>query len=306
MILGKADPYSVSLFISSVADAICRKVIEICIRDAGEPPCRFAFMQTGSAGRKEQTLSTDQDNAIVFENVEAERLDLVSKYFTDLGKRVNVLLSESGYKLCRGDKMAGNPLWCQPIDRWKLYFSEWIKAPGPSEILEMSIFFDFRYCYGDYDLVEELREYVNSDLNTNDIFFHHLANAWKQFTPSVNLKPGRKTDIKKLLMPLTGLVRLYALRNGISGFSSFERITGLYSGNYFDVGMLRALVKAWKDLTSIRLNHQVECISAGLEPDNYVNLGSVNNEFQCYAEQAAETIKNLLLKASNDFYTGLG
>ncbi|MCU0461106.1 MAG: DUF294 nucleotidyltransferase-like domain-containing protein, partial [Bacteroidales bacterium] len=56
MILGQADPYSVSLYISSLADAICHRAIELCIKDSGDPPCRFAFLQTGSAGRREQTL----------------------------------------------------------------------------------------------------------------------------------------------------------------------------------------------------------------------------------------------------------
>ena len=107
-------------------------------------------------------------------------------------------------------------------------------------------------------------------------------------------------------MPLTGVVRLYALKHGISGFSSFERMLELYSGNHLDHNLLRDLIRAWKDLTSIRLNHQAECISEGLDPDNNVDLRSVNNEYLCYAEQAVLSINNLMLKASNDFYAGLG
>jgi CBS domain-containing protein len=202
--------------------------------------------------------------------------------------------------------MAGNPLWCQPLDRWKHYFSEWINNPGPSELLEMSIFFDFRFCYGDSELAKTLRDYVISDLKTNDIFFHHLASAWRQYTPSINVKSDKNTDIKKLIMPLTGVIRLYALNYSIAGFSSLERIIDLYSGNYLDYSLLRNLVRAWKDITSIRLNHQVECISAGMEPDNLVNLRSMNNDYLCYIEQAVTSIKNLMIKASNDFYTELG
>jgi len=306
MVMGQADPCSVSLYISSLADAICRRAIELCIKNAGDPPCRFAFLQTGSAGRREQTLCTDQDNAIIFDDVEPEKMEDVRKYFTGLGKRVNEMLSESGYRLCKGEKMAGNPLWCQPLDKWKQYFSGWIKNPGPSELLEMSIFFDFRICYGDIDLAEALRDYVKSDLKTNDIFFHHLASAWKQYTPLINVKSDKKTDIKRLIMPLTGIIRLYALKHGIAGFSSFERMLELYSGKHLDHNLLRDLIRAWKDLTSIRLNHQAEYISAGLEPDNHVDLRSINKEYLCYAEQAVLSINNLMLKASNDFYADLG
>ena len=87
MLLGHADPWSVSLHISSAADAICRRILEICIDETGEPPCRFAFIQTGSAGRREQSSLTDQDNAIIFENIDGERLNQASNYFLSLGKK---------------------------------------------------------------------------------------------------------------------------------------------------------------------------------------------------------------------------
>jgi len=303
MILGHADPYSVSLLISSVADIICQRVLNLAISGLGEPPCSFAFIQTGSAGRREQTLSTDQDNAIIFEDSTGEKLDKSFNYFLSLGKKVNEMLSEIGFRYCIGDKMAGNPLWCQPVSRWKKYFSDWIKMPGPSEVLEMSIFFDFRFCYGDSILAEELREYVTKDLRTSDIYFHHMALAWKKFAPSVNIKSDKKSDIKKIIMPLTGIIRLYALKYGVNGFSSIERIIGLYSGKHIDHNLLRDLIIAWKDLTSIRLTRHMTCINNGEEPDNIVDFHLTDSDMLCYAVQAVESINDLMLKAGNDFYT---
>jgi len=303
MILGHADPYAISLFISSMADSICNKVLTLAAGKSGDPPCKFAFIQTGSAGRREQTLSTDQDNAIIFEDCTGENLDRAFLYFLSLGKKVNEMLAEIGFRYCIGEKMAGNPLWCQPVSKWKKYFRDWIQMPGPSEVLEMSIFFDFRFCFGDSGLAEELREYVRKDLRTSDIYFHHMALAWKQFAPLVNIKTDKKTDIKKLLMPLTGIIRLYALKYGIKGFSTIERIIELYSGNYLDYILLRDLIRAWKDLTSIRLMHHMSCINNGVEPDNIVDFHLTDSDMLCLAVQAAESINNLMHKAGNDFYT---
>lgn len=303
MIIGHADPYSVVQFISAVADAICRRVLTLCLERSDNPPCRFAFIQTGSAGRGEQTLSTDQDNAIIFENCEGKRLIESHEYFVSLGKKVNDMLSETGFRYCIGNKMAGNPLWCQPLSKWKNYFSDWIRIPGPDEILEISIFFDFRFCFGDATLSEELREYVRNDLRTNDIYFHHMASAWKQFRPSVNTKSDKKTDIKKLIMPLTGIIRLYALKYGIDGFSTLERIMELYSGKFIDYKLLRDSIRAWRDLNSLRLTHHATCINSGKEPDNIVDFHIFNSDVICYTEQAAEIINDLILKAGNDFYT---
>jgi signal-transduction protein with cAMP-binding, CBS, and nucleotidyltransferase domain/PAS domain-containing protein len=303
MLLGHSDPYSVLLFISTVADAICHRVLDLCIEEAGKAPCRFAFIQTGSAGRREQTFTTDQDNAIIFENVSVDTLRNTQTYFLTLGQKANKMLAEAGFSLCKGGNMAGNSKWCQPLDRWKDYFSGWIKAPGPEELLEISIFFDFRFCYGNQDISDELRDYIRNDLRTNDIFFHHMANAWKQFNPSMSVPADGKSDIKKLLMPLTGIIRLYALKHGIKSLSTIERILDLHSGKYLDSGLLFESMRAWKDLTSIRLNHQAECINTGNEPENIIDFQIMSSEINYIAERAIYSVNNLMLKAGSDFYT---
>ncbi len=213
------------------------------------------------------------------------------------------MLAETGFLLCKGDNMAGNQKWCQTIGVWKKYFSDWINNPGPDELLTVSIFFDFRFCFGDSELSDELTHYVRNDLKTNDIFFHHMASAWNQFTPSLHNSPEGKTDIKRILMPLTGIIRLYSLRNGIKGYSSIERILELYSGHNIDEHMLRETIKSWKNLTSIRLSQQALCINSGTEPVNTVYFNLDNHDLQYAAEQAVKTINNLMLKAGNDFYT---
>jgi len=303
MLLGHADPYLVSLFISSVADAVCKRVLELCIEETGDPPCRFAFIQTGSAGRMEQTFSTDQDNAIIYENVTGEKLKNAETYFLTLGRKVNLMLAEAGFSLCKGENMAGNALWCQPLDKWKKYFSGWIKAPGPEELLEISIFFDFRFCYGDPDLSDGLREYIRHDLKTNDIFSHHMTSAWKQYNPSPNILSGGKTDIKKILMPLTGIIRLYALKRGINGLSTIDRALELYSAGHLDYGLITESLRAWKDLTSIRLNHQADCIRNNTEPDNIIDFQIAGTQINYIAERSIDSVNNLMLKAGSDFYT---
>lgn len=304
MILGNADPYSVSLHISSVADAICRRIIEICIEEAGAPPCSFAFIQTGSAGRQEQSLLTDQDNGIIFEDVEGEQLRIAEEYFLPLGKKINIMLSDVGYHLCKGDNMAGNPKWCKPVNKWKRYFYDWIKIPGPSELLEISIFFDFRFCYGEISLTEELRDFVKTSLQTNDIFFYHMSMAWKQFSPSVAVLSEEKTDIKRVIMPLTGIIRLYALKYRMKSLSTIERILELYSEKHLDIDLARNALRAWKDLASIRLSHQASCITYGLEPDNTIDFVMRESNMRFAAAQAIEEINNLMLKAGNDFHSG--
>ncbi|MCA1741800.1 MAG: DUF294 nucleotidyltransferase-like domain-containing protein, partial [Bacteroidales bacterium] len=303
MVPGHTDPHTLLLHISSIADAICAKVIDLCIEAEGKPPCRFAFIQTGSAGRSEQSFLTDQDNAIIFENLEGERLKKAYEYFLSLGKRINDMLDTVGFHLCKGNNMASNPKWCQPIDRWKNYFSDWIRMPGPSEILDVSIFFDFRFCYGDAALSHELREYVKSSLQTSDIFFYHMSMALKQFNPSPSVLTEETTDIKRLLMPLTGVIRLYALNHGLEGLSTIDRILELHAGKHISPELLRDALRAWKDLAYIRLSHQALCINNGREPDNRVDFRVRYADMQFLAARAIDDINNLVLMAGNDFHS---
>jgi len=272
LVLGKADPLTVSSFISGIADMICEKALTLSLGEAGPPPCRFAFIQTGSAGRMEQALFTDQDNAIIFEDLDDKLLPGAKDYFTKIGRRVNEILAETGYNLCKGNNMAGNSEWCQPLAVWKKYFSDWIRIPDPQNLLEISIFFDFRHCYGDPSLTDELHGYISTNIITSDIFFHHMASALKVLKPSAGNLESEKTDIKKLMMPLTGTIRLYSLKHGINAYSTTARIIALHEAGHLNLTFFRDLIRAWRDLSQIRLSHQVRCLINGRNPDNTVDL----------------------------------
>ncbi|MBA4323432.1 MAG: signal transduction protein, partial [Odoribacter sp.] len=98
-----AKAKNVTRFITTVSDTILNKIIGFAIKDLGTPPVRFAFMIMGSEGRKEQTLKTDQDNAIIFEDVTEDKIEYVRDYFLNFGEKVSDWLNGAGYSFCKGD-----------------------------------------------------------------------------------------------------------------------------------------------------------------------------------------------------------
>jgi CBS domain-containing protein len=83
-----------------------RRVITLTEKDCGLPPSPYAWLGMGSEGRKEQTLLTDQDNAIIFSGPSSEQtLD----YFRRFSTRVVEGLHQCGIPLCQGGVMASNP-----------------------------------------------------------------------------------------------------------------------------------------------------------------------------------------------------
>jgi len=175
LIEGGSNTSNLTGIISAVGDAIHKRLIEIALEDLGPAPRNFAFMVMGSQARGEQTLATDQDNAIVIDNEPGKLSKTDQAFFLELGKKLNNDLNTVGYKLCPGEIMAGNPRWNQDLTTWQSYFSEWIHNSQPKDLLDLAIFLDFRGIYGDLSLIEKLRDHVNHSAEGKSIFFFHLA-----------------------------------------------------------------------------------------------------------------------------------
>ncbi|MGD8272310.1 MAG: DUF294 nucleotidyltransferase-like domain-containing protein, partial [Desulfobacterales bacterium] len=155
---------NVTGLLTTVSDTILEKIIGFALDEFGPPPVNFVFMILGSEGRQEQTLKTDQDNAIIFEDVPSDSLKKVTQYFLKFSERVCNWLDEAGYALCKGGIMAKNANWCQPLSVWKSYFKRWIHTAEPEALLQASIFFDFRAGYGEEGLIDDLRQYLFKQL----------------------------------------------------------------------------------------------------------------------------------------------
>ncbi len=301
----------ITRLISSVSDAITRRIILLSIEEIGSPPSRFAFMVMGSEGRMEQTLATDQDNAIIFEEVRGEKLDDAYSYFQKLGKRVNQSLNFIGYKLCKGEIMAMNPKWNQPIEIWKEYFNTWINSSDPQSVLDASIYFDFRHVYGDSALVDDLREHVNKTITNKSVFFYHLAQSVLRFKPPVSFfgniignEPSEEEvilDIKKILMPVTGSLRLYALHNGLSETNSLQRCKKLYQKQILPGSLHDELVLSYNYLMNLRFRFQVSNIMQKLPPDNKIPVNKLTQIENATLKKIFGEIVNLQTKINFDF-----
>jgi CBS domain-containing protein len=68
----------------------------------------WCWLSVGSEGRREQTVATDQDNAILFE-CPAEEVDIVRPRLLLFARAANDALAELGFPLCAGNIMGRNP-----------------------------------------------------------------------------------------------------------------------------------------------------------------------------------------------------
>lgn len=281
-----AHARNITRITSKVSETVLNKLIDFAITEIGEPPCGFAFLTLGSEGREEQTLATDQDNAIIIEDVDEDRREEVIAYFLRLSDLVCTWLDQVGYNFCKGEVMAMNPKWCQPLSVWKNYFSRWIIKAKPQDLLEVSIFFDFRCMYGESRLVDELRQHIFKRVADKDVFFYQLAqNALLfklpvDFFGNITVESGgdhpNTFNIKHVIALIVGYARLYAINFSLEETNTLQRLDRLKSRSFIGRNLHEDITEAYNYLMQIRFTHQVNRLNNGEEPDNHITLEELN------------------------------
>jgi len=306
-----ADSKNLTRVIATVSESILNKLISFALKESGPPPARFVFMLMGSVGRQEQTLKTDQDNAIIFEDVPEESEKEVREYFLNLGKKVCGWLDQAGYDYCIGDVMAQNPKWCQPLSVWKKYFKDWVNSAEPEDLLDTSIFFDFRGGYGDLNLTYELRKYLNEILKGKAVFFLHLAHNSLLFKPPIGFFRNivvestgehRETfNIKKAMTPIVDFARIYALLNNVEKTNTMERLLQLFEKGVLNRSDYNEISQAYNYLMQMRLRHQAMALKYNKKPDNYINPKRLMHIEGKMLKETLLQISNFQSKLSFDF-----
>lgn len=310
-----ARPRYVTNMVAALCDAVTERLIELAIEELGPPPAAFAFIAMGSQGRQEQTLVTDQDNGIIFASPAADS-SRADEYFLRLGERVCAGLDQAGFPLCRGRVMANNPRWCRSLPDWVSGFKEWVHKSEAQEIMELSIFFDFRTVYGSADLTHELRRAIHPILAEEPAFFHHFARNALEFKPpfrllgSIYLSGGAtehagEINLKDAMMPMVSFARLYALRYDIHQTHTLERIEALSERNIILASSRDEIVAAYDFLMQLRLKNQVAAIQAGRAPNNVIHPGRLGYIQQELLKQAFAQIAAVQKKISYDFLGGV-
>jgi len=205
----------------------------------GVPPVKFVWVGMGSEGRRAQTIKTDQDNGIIFENVNEKKYEKIKSWFLEYAEIVVNGLHECGFPLCKGNIMATNPKLCNSIDKWKEMFEFIITKADAKELLEASIYFDFRAIYGNNELTDELWDFLFESMKTHNFFMRHFSEnlleasrppikkwQWK-ILGTFNVTPP-PFDIKREgTAPLDAAIRLLALHNEVKETNTLKRLQAI-------------------------------------------------------------------------------
>lgn len=292
----------ISKIIFELNDACIKRIITRCIaKMPSPPPCNFAWLSLGSQGRKEQLLQTDQDNALVFESVKAEKLEETRAYFLELARKVNKRLLIIGFEYCPADMMAKNPQYCLTLAEWQAQLNAWIKEPGTKEILLCNIFFDFDISFGKLDLAHALSNHIFSLTRENRKFFAVMGATtlrnpsplgfFRQFLVEEDGENKDQFDIKKrAITPLTDAARLLILQHQIKNISNtaerFERLAELEPVNK---DLFLSCAYASKVLLKFRTKNGLYNRSNG----RFINVDKLTKEEKVKLKRCFKSIKQV-------------
>jgi CBS domain-containing protein len=286
------SPMQVSAVISAVADALIGRMIELAIESQGPPPADFCWMSLGSHGRREPVPSSDVDSGMAWRDApEQDPLSSAAKrslastrtgeYMRGIAASVADCVRVIGWSLDPHGVTATGAFSASSIEEWQRAIEQWLQHPTDNRVLiATSILLDGRIVYGPQrgiDVRQMLFE--TSSRKTLERWMLRLALAAKPPTGFmhdivVEGSGARKGtfDIKHGgLLPIVDLARYAALRADIRVTPTLERLRLAAAEGVLDLTEARILEEAYELFAALRLEHQVEQLEQGREPDNRID-----------------------------------
>lgn len=301
MVQEGANSQMVGSALSTIGRSFTRRLLEMAEATLGPPPVAYCFMVNGSMARNEQTIVTDQDNALILsDDFVPEQHDA---YFYALAKIVSDGLDACGYTYCKGDVMATNTRWRQPLSVWKRYFQDWMANPTPERLLHSSIFFDLDSCYGEDHYVETLQDLIAQTAPQSSLFLAALARNALNRTPPLGFfrtfvmeqdgKHNNSINLKRRgTAPMVDLVRIHALACGSKAQNSFQRLHDISNTQLLATGMSDKLSYAFEFLCMSRLRHQMIDLQEDRLPDNNIEPENVEDSERHTLKDAFQVLSN--------------
>lgn len=296
--------------ITTLNDALARRVIAFVMEQHDLRNIQWCWLTFGSEGRLEQTISTDQDNGLIFaaEN-EVAALDFKAKLLPFAGA-VNQLLDRCGFPLCQGNIMAGNPQWCQSESAWRQQFQDWVRNTDPGALLNSVIFFDFRALAGDDVLATRLQGFLHDLTTQNARFLRQLAQYALEAKPPLGLLSDFVTekdatgaafiDLKKAGARLfVDAARVFALSCGIGQTNTAQRLRQAGASLKMQTDDVAAAVDAFYFIQQLRLRAQLA--SETHEHANRIYSGTLHEIDRRILKESLRQARKLQSRLTLDF-----
>ena len=264
----------ITKLIATLNTKIYNKLFEMCVDESLRDKCTLIVM--GSEGREDQTLRSDQDNALIIKN------GVDTELFVEPMMQLNAHLLELGFPKCNGGVMVSNAFWRRDVNSYKELIAKWTYDMSDESVKNLSIFLDAKCVAGNCALLEELITYLHTSFHASfharDDVLAHIAKAVLNFDTPLSLFSGfvlekehsNRLDLKKGgIFALVHGVRTLSLQYEIKATNTIERIKELNNIGVIDKTFATELIESFDTLSAIRLKAMLEAKT--IEEANFIN-----------------------------------
>jgi CBS domain-containing protein len=305
-----------------VLDALTRRLIELAVAEAGEPPAPFTWFALGSLARRETVPSSDVDSALAWQDSGDARA--AGDYMARVARAVDEGLRACGLQPDEHGASASNPLFARPLSSWHAAARELSEDPTREKALILvSVISDSRPLWGcgpgvgtgagSAGVGGTGAGSAGEGLSVADTLWQArgrpdllrlLARFALQFRPPTGFlrdfvvehsgERRGQLDIKHGgMIPITDLARWAGMSAGIASCSTVGRLRAAEAAGTLDGPDARTLIEAFGFIFALRLDHQVEQLRRGEPPDDFIDPKTLNPLARSYLREAFRAVASV-------------
>ncbi|WDP89935.1 MAG: cyclic nucleotide-binding/CBS domain-containing protein [Desulfobacter sp.] len=280
-----ANAHTIGAALSRIGVSLSQRLLQLGEKELGPPPVPYCLLALGAMARDELTLLTDQDNAFVLDD--AFHPESQDAYFKALARFLSDGLHRCGLHYCKGNIMATNKQWRQPLSVWKSQFSDWIDNHDPRALLNASIFFDLDGIFGETRFADELKHLIRTKAGDSPRFLTCLArNAllrrpplgfFRQFVLEPDGAHKNTFNLKRRgTAPICDLARVHALACGSTKLNTENRLEDIKKTDLLAEGVGDDLLDALEFISMVRIRNQARQAERKEAPHNNVHPSTLS------------------------------
>jgi CBS domain-containing protein len=298
---------------SVVLDALTRRLVELAIDDLGVPEAPFAFLALGSHARREAVPSSDVDSAIVwYGGAEEQR---VRPQLHAIGKRVAHGLAACGKRPDEHGASASDARFVRSEESWRRVARSWMNDPTQEQaVILVSVLVDSRPVWGIHAGTPVADEFCLAP--QHPALLRLLARFALSYRPPTGFLRGLvvehtgerrgRLDLKHGgIVPIVDLARWAAMSAGVTCTSTAERLRAALDAGTLPRSDALTLLDAHDLFTQLRVDHQIEQLSAGARPDDHIDPAVLSPLTRSYLKESFRAVAAVQKRVAAELQAGV-
>jgi CBS domain-containing protein len=310
----RVAPANVSAVYSVFVDALTRRLIELTLTESDGVGAQFAWLALGSQARREALPSSDVDSAIVWFGASDE--GEVKPRLLRVMRTVVERLEACGLPADTHGATASDPRFVRPLASWQGAANSLIEDPTQEKALVLvSVLVDSRPVWGVHTgtpVADSFRPAPG-----NPALLRLLARFALSHRPPTGFLRGLvvessgahrgRLDLKHGgVLPIVDLARWAGMTAGVTSASTSERLRAAAAAGSLSDAEARTLEDALTLITGLRVEHQVQQLRAGQDPDDYIDPATLTRLTRSYLKEAFRAVASIQKRVAAELSVGLG